>query len=106
VSRPFRVYEPVYGADVEVRYTKNAGQFAAYVETESLPSGAPLYVVCLTDHKDFYTLMHECVHLVKRIFADRGIPFTAENDEAIAYYQAWWFRTLWRKCNKRRRGKP
>ena len=101
MTRPIRVYEPIFSAEVEVRYTRNAGQLAAYVETELQPTGAPLYVMYLTDHRDFYTLIHECIHLVKRIFADRGIPFNAENDEAIAYCQTWWVQTLWRACHKR-----
>lgn len=32
-------------------------------------------------------LTHECLHAVKAIFESRGIPFTPENEEVIAYAQ-------------------
>jgi len=61
------------------------------------------YLIHIEDPKDFYTLLHETVHLVKTIFTDRGIPFTVENDEMIAYYQSFWFKKLWRILSKKRR---
>lgn len=32
-------------------------------------------------------LAHECLHAVKAVFESRGVPFTPENEEAIAYLQ-------------------
>lgn len=99
---PFRVYEPVFRAVVEVRVVEAAGHLCAYTQTEQLEDGSLQYAICLTDPADFYTLLHECVHLVKAIFRDRGIPFSGKADEAVAYYQGWWFRTLWRQCGRKK----
>lgn len=52
------------------------------------------------EHNDFYTLAHECIHLVKHIFTDRGVPFRPENDETIAYYHGYWLKRLWRLTAK------
>ena len=32
-------------------------------------------------------LAHECLHATKAIFESRGVPFTPENEEVIAYMQ-------------------
>lgn len=101
-----RIYEPVLQAEVELHLCRDLGVYCATVDTEVQDNGIPLYVVSLTNRRDFYSLLHECVHLVRRIFEDRGIPFGTENHELIAYYQEWWFRALWRACNaKRGKGK-
>jgi hypothetical protein len=55
------------------------------------------FVVWLQDPKDFYALMHECVHLVNYIFSSKGMNTNLQNeDETFAYYMAGWFRKLWR----------
>jgi hypothetical protein len=58
------------------------------------------YVIWIEDKKDFYTLFHENVHLVKRLFTDRKVPFNGNNDEMVAYYLTFWFKKLWRLMNK------
>ncbi len=58
------------------------------------------YIIRIEEN-DFYTLAHECVHLVKHIFTDRGIAFRPENDEAVAYYHGYWLKRLWRLTNKK-----
>lgn len=59
------------------------------------------YLVNVEKKKDFYTLLHETVHLVGQILDDRMIPIRKENDEIFAYYQTYWFKTLWRFMNKK-----
>lgn len=54
------------------------------------------------EENDFYTLSHECLHLVRHILTDRGVPFRPENDEVIAYYQGYWLKRLWRLTNKKK----
>jgi len=49
---------------------------------------------------DYNGMVHETIHLVKRVFEIMGVPFTAENDEIIAYYQNYWVRTFWHKMSK------
>lgn len=62
-------------------------------------NGAKHYIVWVEEKRDFYTLLHESVHLVKRIMVHRDIPFNDKNDELIAYYLTFWFRKLWRAMN-------
>jgi len=57
-------------------------------------------LVWIQDEDDYYAIVHETVHLVKRIFEIMGIPFNEENDEMIAYYQNYWVRTFWHKMSK------
>ena len=55
------------------------------------------FVVWLQDPKDFYCLLHECVHLVNQIFNSKGINTNLSNeDETFAYFMSFWFRKLWR----------
>jgi len=57
-------------------------------------------LVWVETKNDWDAMVHETVHLVKRIFEIMGIPFTPENDEIIAYYQNYWVRTFWHKMSK------
>ena len=107
MTKPIKYYDPVFKAEVELSFDVLEGKFSAYtdtVETVSFKGKNEIrrikYVVRLANRKDFYGLLHECVHLVKAIFRDRGIPFTGENDEVIAYYMNFWFVILWRGCHK------
>lgn len=55
------------------------------------------FVVWLLHPDDFYVLMHETLHLVVAIFETKGINVNLANEEeAMAYYQSFWFRKLWR----------
>jgi hypothetical protein len=55
------------------------------------------YVVWLEDNKNFYALLHECVHLTGRILKNMDVnKDLIKNDEHIAYYLEFWFRKLWR----------
>jgi len=58
-------------------------------------------VIWLSDKKDFYLLLHETVHIVRFSLEDRMmITDLAVDDETFAYYQAYWFKVLWRWFNK------
>ena len=54
------------------------------------------YIIWVREDKAFYTIVHECFHLVWRIFHDRFINCDFDNQEAFAYYMDFWVRTLWR----------
>lgn len=97
--KTYRFYEPIYFANVEVEFKKENRILSATVGQYER-RGLVYYTMSLEDNKDFYTLMHECLHLVCRIFTDRGIPFVSENQEAMAYYQCYWFKRIWRKINE------
>ena len=59
------------------------------------------FLVWLSDPQDFYSLLHETVHLVRMVFEDRGVNTDLRNeDETFAYYQMFWFRELWRFFGK------
>lgn len=53
------------------------------------------YVVWIRHNDDIATLVHECIHLAFRILEDRGIKVNIENDEVLAYYHSYLFKTLW-----------
>jgi hypothetical protein len=55
-----------------------------------LHSGDDHYIVWCRELKDVPTLIHELYHLCVKIFDAKGIPLTAENDEAMAYYLSFW----------------
>ena len=103
--KKIKFYDKVFDAEVEVfldktEDRKHSGETMNVDRINKDGSVYKEYRVCLEDKKDFYTLLHETVHLVEKIFTDRGIPFTSENSEIIAYYQTYWFKQIWRKINK------
>ena len=107
MKKSLKFYDPVFKASVELCFGELEGKCDAYTDTlEKITFKGKKeirsikYVVALRNRKDFYGLLHECVHLVKAIFRDRGIPFTSKNDESIAYYMNYWFVMLWRGCHK------
>lgn len=57
-------------------------------------------LVWIKENEDYHGMVHETVHLVKRIFEIMGIPFNDNNDEIIAYYQNYWVRKFWHKMGK------
>lgn len=57
--------------------------------------------VWLEDRKDFYTLLHECIHLVSRRFQELGVDCDlTKGDEHFTYYVEYWFRNLWKFFGK------
>jgi len=58
------------------------------------------FLVWLKEKDDYYGMVHETVHLVKRIFEAMQIPFNEDNHEIIAYYQNYWVRKFWDKMCK------
>lgn len=48
----------------------------------------------LKDSRNHDTILHESIHLVTSLFDERGIPLRHENDEILAYYLTYWFRTI------------
>ena len=72
------------------------------IETKSKDGGIfTEHIMWIENKKNFYDLLHESLHLVGQIFNERGIPIRKENDEMMAIYQEWWFKTLWRFMNKK-----
>ena len=123
-----KIYEPIFQAEVRFVWGASAAELKALfkktktivndqfydtmdgsvslIDTEEKDGGKTRdYLVWIRGKKDFYSLMHETLHLVQHILTDRNIPFNAENDETIAYYHTFWFRKLWRVINKKGGGK-
>lgn len=48
------------------------------------------------------TLAHECLHATKSVLESRGVPFTPENEELIAYLQEDMIENVLAKLKKRR----
>jgi hypothetical protein len=47
------------------------------------------YYVFLPPRTGFGTIAHEAVHVIGRIFRDRGVQADYENDEIFAYFVGW-----------------
>ena len=58
------------------------------------------FLVWVAESVDYNSMVHETVHLVKRMFTAVNIPFNSDNDEIIAYYQNYWVRKFWNKMSK------
>lgn len=69
-----------------------------------------MYFLWIRHCEDIAILVHECIHLAFDILSDRDIPITPEDNEALAYYHNYLFKTLWnemvvyteKKNNKKR----
>lgn len=44
---------------------------------------------CPEKNYDLTVLVHESLHLVRRLFADKGLYLTRDSEEAYAYMQEW-----------------
>jgi len=86
----------VYSLDYSINKDSLA-ECLLYSDKDDTPLGL---VVWVKDEVDYYSMVHETLHLVKRIFELKNIPFDSENDEMIAYYQGYWVRKFWNKMSK------
>lgn len=108
-----RWYDPVFRAYVRVAADCTIAELKKYMDARNIEfneegefveglsfdvniKDVQHYWIYLRDRRNFYTLSHEIIHMVKAIFRDRGIPFCAENDETLAYYHTYWLRKMWR----------
>ncbi len=57
-------------------------------------------IIWIKKYNDFYTLVHESVHLVTYIMDRKGIPISRENDETMAYLLEFYTREFWREISK------
>lgn len=55
------------------------------------------FLVWIKSSIDYNGMVHEIMHLVRKIFDCMGVPFNSDNDEIMAYYQGYWIRTFWHK---------
>jgi hypothetical protein len=52
---------------------------------------------CMTSKAErWHTLVHEAVHCALSIFDDKGVKYSGDNDEQLAYFVEW----LCRECEK------
>ena len=64
------------------------------------------FILWLKQSDDFYALLHETVHLTTEALAEKAINTELiTGDEVFAYYQAYWFRRLWRFFSGIKKGK-
>ncbi len=66
-------------------------------DKDELPSG---FLIWIDSSENFYTMVHETLHLVRTVFEYHGVPFNQENDEFIASYQNYWVRKFWNTMSK------
>jgi hypothetical protein len=51
-----------------------------------------IFLVWSEKNDDIFTIMHETLHLVVKIFGYTGAAFSGDNEETIARYQEFWVR--------------
>ena len=54
-----------------------------------------VYIVWIEHVDDFYTMIHECLHLAVKILTSVDIEVSERNDEVLAHYQGYWCRKFW-----------
>lgn len=82
-------------------YDSLAGSVTLLDETDKKGRRTREYLIIVEGKKDFYTLLHETVHLTQHILRDRMISVREDNDEVFAHYQTYWFKQLWRFMNNK-----
>lgn len=103
--KKYEFYEEVLHVNVLVEVGKvlsdDRRDAEMVVEEKKTKDGTEVrYVIKLTNKKQFYSLVHESLHLVRHVFVDRDIPFNKYNHETIAYYQEAIVKKIWRLINK------
>jgi len=77
--------------------TNHRGKVVEMFNSDETRTGFLVWVDCF---KNYHTMVHETLHLTGLIFKFHGVPFTADNEEMIAYYQNYWVRKFWHKMSK------
>lgn len=53
------------------------------------------YLLLFLFSRDLIAIVHECVHITNFLFKARNLKHDFDNDEAYAYYTAFWFDQIW-----------
>lgn len=78
----------------------NNDSFNASIDVVEKANGTlDYFLVWVEDLTGYNAMVHETLHLTKRIFNLVGVPFASDNDEIIAYYQNYWVRQFWHKMS-------
>lgn len=79
-------------SEINKDYNLNLGiNHEACVFDEISPKGIHNYVIAFEAKVTLKIIAHECIHLVNRVFIDRGIKLDLTNDEPQAYLMGWFF---------------
>lgn len=68
------------------------GGFTCVIDYVENGENRKIFLVWVEDADDIFTIMHESLHLVVRIFEYTGAAFSGDNEETIARYQEFWAR--------------
>ena len=82
--------------EIEIATNQNG----AFYEIRNKSTDVTGLLVWVDKSDNYNTMVHECLHLVRAVFKNHGVPFNSKNDEIIAYYQNYWVRTFWHKMSK------
>jgi len=85
--RELSKYIKTHWADIDLGWERAVGGSTMILYGEET---APLFMIWTKRRYDIIALVHELLHMVAAIFTYKGIPFSARNDEAVAYYQEYW----------------
>lgn len=66
----------------------------------SIPDSKYSHIVWIGDPEDYYTILHESIHLATTIMDEKGIPISKNNDEVLAYLSEFWTRIFWKYISK------
>lgn len=88
--------------DVWSRYdlTGDPSGWEAVAFWKTRKTGYKDYFVAFTPSCTLKTVVHECVHIVNKVFRDRGIELDVNNDEPQAYFTGWVFDQAYKFLNK------
>lgn len=67
----------------------------AIKDTKTGGTDETIYILWVEDSRDIYSIIHECVHLAGRVFADKEITLAPDREEPFAYYVESWVRRIW-----------
>ena len=96
VLKKHSFYDEVFFVEVTVMLVSSLGKNGGECLSEDSDDGIKHYKINLIEINQF-DLVHECIHLTKGVFEDRGIPLNLkEDDETFAYYHNYWCCKIWK----------
>ena len=77
--------------DINKEYELTLGEDHQACVFDEMIKGIHNYIVAFDKTSTDKVIAHECVHLINRLYIDRGIKLDLVNDEHQAYLMGWFF---------------
>lgn len=79
--------------EYKLEYFDAENSFDAFVYYDSEDNSLPIYMFLRTE-TPMDIIVHECIHVTNRLLSHHGIVYTENEDEILAYYTQYIFRTV------------